>query len=186
MPFGRCQSTGSFYSLYDSALCINPPSDILGDVNFAFEKFAQLFILQVMTRTPMKTLNLIAQVIFDKKGFNILALDVRGLSSITDFLLIAEGNVDRHVSSIARAVTDALEEQGETPIFLEGVKTGDWAVLDYGNIMVHIFGPALRERYSLERLWDDSKIVDLNIEVKKPNKEENHVSTTPSRPTKGH
>lgn len=121
-----------------------------------------------MNRTPLETLNTIAQVIYDKKGFNILALDVRGLSSITDFLLIAEGNVDRHVSSIGRAVVDTLDEKGEDPVHVEGLKTGDWAVLDFGNITVHIFSPGLRERYSLERLWNESKIVDLEIDVSKP------------------
>lgn len=121
-----------------------------------------------MERTPLETLNAIAQVVYDKKGFNILALDVRGLSSITDFLLIAEANVDRHVSSIAHAIMDELQERGEKPVHAEGLKTGDWAVLDYGEVMVHIFGPGLRERYSLERLWSDSKIVDLDIDVSKP------------------
>jgi ribosome-associated protein len=121
-----------------------------------------------MRRTPLETLNLIAQIIYDKKGFNILALDVRGLSSITDFLLIAEGNVDRHVAAISRAVIDELEERGEKPIHVEGLRIGDWAVLDYGEIMVHIFSPGLRERYCLERLWNESKIVDLDIETPKP------------------
>lgn len=121
-----------------------------------------------MRRTPLETLNLIAQIVYDKKGFNILALDVRGLSSITDYLLIAEGNVDRHVAAISRAVIDELEERGEKPIHVEGLRIGDWAVLDYGEIMVHIFGPALRERYCLERLWSESKIVDLEIETPKP------------------
>jgi ribosome-associated protein len=111
---------------------------------------------------------MIAQVIYDKKGFNILALDVQGLSSITDFLLIAEGNVDRHVSAIGSAVVDELDEKGEKLVHAEGLKTGDWAVLDYGEVTVHIFSPGLRERYSLERLWSDSKIVDLDIDVSKP------------------
>ena len=118
-----------------------------------------------MSSTPFETLNLIAQVIYDKKGFNILAVDVQGLSSITDFLLIAEGNVDRHISAIARAIMDELDEKGEQPIHVEGLKTGDWAVLDYGEVMVHLFSPNLRERYSLERLWKDCKIVDLDIDV---------------------
>jgi ribosome-associated protein len=121
-----------------------------------------------MKRNPLETLTMIAQVIYDRKGFNILALDVRGLSSITDFLLIAEGNVDRHVSAISRAIIDALEEKGEEPVHAEGLKTGDWAVLDYGEVMVHIFSPGLRERYCLERLWSESKIVDLDIETSKP------------------
>ena len=121
-----------------------------------------------MDRNPLEILNAAAQVIYDRKGFNILALDVRGLSTITDFLLIAEGNVDRHVSSIGGAIIDELATRGEDPVFVEGLKTGDWAVLDYGDIMVHIFSPALRERYSLERLWSDSKIVDLEISISKP------------------
>src|SRR3990167_4581263 len=136
--------------------------------NFTFEKIGHSFSLQNMSRTPFETLNQIAQIIYDKKGFNILAIDVQGLSSITDFLLIAEGNVDRHVSSIARAIMDELDEKGEQPIHVEGLKTGDWAVLDYGEVMVHIFSPNLRERYSLEKLWSDSKIVDLDIDISKP------------------
>ncbi len=115
-----------------------------------------------MNRTSQETLSQIAQVIYDKKGFNILALDVQGLSNITDFLLIAEGNVDRHVASICSAV---VAEMGERPLHVEGLQTGDWAVLDFGNITVHIFSPGLRERYSLERLWSDSKIVDLELSL---------------------
>ncbi len=121
-----------------------------------------------MADTSLDTLNTIAQVIYDKKGFNILALDVQGMSSITDYLLIAEGNVDRHVTSIAKAIIDEMSEKGEDPIHTEGLKTGDWAVLDYGDVTVHIFMPGLRQRYSLERLWGDSKIVDLDIDVSKP------------------
>lgn len=116
-----------------------------------------------MSRSPQDTLNHLAQIIYDKKGFNILALDVQGLSSITDFFLIAEGNVDRHVSSIARAVIDEFGD--DRPLHIEGVKTGDWAVLDYGEVMVHLFAPNYRERYSLEQLWPECKLVDLNIDI---------------------
>lgn len=124
-------------------------------------------MLQNMTKPPLETLNRIAQVIYDKKGFNILAIDVQGLSSITDFILIAEGNVDRHVSAIAKAIVDEMGELGEKPLHVEGVAVGDWAVLDYGEVMVHIFSPNLRERYSLEKLWGESKIVDLDIDLSK-------------------
>jgi len=121
-----------------------------------------------MKSTPLEMLNSIAQVIYDKKGFNILALDVKDLSSITDYIVIAEGNVDRHVSSIGRAILEELGEKGHKPVHVEGFKTGDWVVLDYGDIMVHLFMPGLREKYSLERLWNESKIVDLEIDVSKP------------------
>jgi ribosome-associated protein len=110
-------------------------------------------------------LNLIAQTIFDKKGSNILALDVRGFSTITDYTVIAEGNVDRHVIGIANAVIDALEKVGEKPLYVEGLDAGDWVVIDYLHIMVHIFMPGLREKYHLEDLWKQGEIVDLKIDV---------------------
>lgn len=117
-----------------------------------------------MKGNTFDTLNWIAQVIYDKKGSNIMALDVHGLSSITDYLLIAEGNVGRHVMSIARGIIKEMEENGGPPLLhVEGLQSGDWIVLDYGEIMVHLFMPGFRERYSLERLWADSKIVDLEL-----------------------
>jgi len=118
-----------------------------------------------MNKEPIELLNLIAQTIFDKKGINILALDVKGLSSITDYIVIAEGNVDRHVMSIARAVVDEMEKRGERLLYSEGLGAGDWAVLDFGGIMVHLFMPGLREKYSLEKLWNDSRLIDLEIDV---------------------
>lgn len=121
-----------------------------------------------MSESSFDTLNTIAQVIFDKKGFNILALDVQGLSSITDYLLIAEGNVERHVTSIAKGIIDEMSEKGQEPLHAEGLKSGDWAVLDYGDVTVHLFMPGLRAKYSLERLWGESKIVDLEIDTSKP------------------
>lgn len=113
-------------------------------------------------------LNLIGQVIYDKKGSNILALNVQGLSNITDYMLIAEANVDRHGNAIARSIISEMKEQGMILLRTEGLKDGDWIVLDYGEIMVHIFSkPGLREKYRLERLWEKSEIVDLAIDVSK-------------------
>jgi len=121
-----------------------------------------------MKVSPLEMLNTIAQVIYDKKGFNILALDVKGISSISDYIVIAEGNVDRHVAAIGKAIEDELREKGIKPVHVEGFKTGDWVVLDYSDVMVHLFMPGLREKYSLERLWNESKIVDLEIDISKP------------------
>ena len=118
--------------------------------------------------SEIELLNTVAQVIYDKKGFNIIAIDVRNLSTITDYLVIAEGNVDRHVSAIARALEAELKTRGENLLHEEGLENGDWVVLDFGRIMVHLFMPGLREAYSLERLWKDAKIVDLQIETGAP------------------
>lgn len=118
-----------------------------------------------MRQPILKLLDLAAQTIFDKKGFNILALDVREISSMTDYFLIAEGNVDRHVMALGSEIRNAMKKQGERPIHVEGAKTGDWMVMDYGNFVVHLFQPEFREKYQLEELWHDAKIVDLNIDV---------------------
>lgn len=115
----------------------------------------------------LKLLDLAAQTIFDKKGFNILALDVRGLSTLTDYFLIAEGNVDRHVIALAHDVRDKLEESGEKPLHMEGITQGDWLVMDYGDFIIHIFQSEEREKYALEELWHEAKVVDLKIKVEK-------------------
>jgi ribosome-associated protein len=112
-----------------------------------------------------KTLNTIAQTIYDKKGANIIALDVKGISTLTDYLLIAEGTVDRHVKALSNAVIDLLQEQGVKPIVTEGLQEGDWVVLDYGNFVIHFFTHELRERYSLEEVWSKGKIIDLDIKM---------------------
>jgi ribosome-associated protein len=110
-----------------------------------------------------KVLNLIAQTIYDKKGVNILALDVRGISTLTDYVIIAEGSVDKHVVAIGHAILDALHEVGFECTQKEGMIAGDWVVLDFLNIMVHLFMPGLRDKYRLEDLWKDSQILDLQI-----------------------
>lgn len=118
-----------------------------------------------MKNTEIVVLNKIAQTIFDKKGFNILALDLRAISSIADYTIIAEGHVDKHVQAIAGAIQSELKSFGEPLLHAEGVAEGDWIVLDYGSIMVHLFKPGLRERYMLEELWQKGEIVDLQISI---------------------
>lgn len=115
----------------------------------------------------LKRLDQIAQIIYDKKGFNILALDVKEISSLTEYYLIAEGNVHRHVAALAKALIDDQEGQGFSPYHVEGLQTADWVVIDYGYIIVHIFDPELREKYALEELWRKAKLIDLNIILSK-------------------
>jgi ribosome-associated protein len=116
-------------------------------------------------KDPSFYLNAIAQAIFDKKGFNILALDVRDVSNLTDYVVIAEGNIEKHVSAIADAIMDEMEELNVRPVYVEGLKAGDWVVIDYLNIMVHLFMPGLRDKYQLEQLWKEGQIVDLKIDL---------------------
>lgn len=106
---------------------------------------------------------LVTKAIHEKKGLNILALDVRGLSTITDFMVIAEGTVYVHVIAIAKEVLKVMEAQGVVPLHVEGLEEGDWVVLDFPDFMVHIFVPSLREKYQLEKLWPQSTLVDLTF-----------------------
>jgi len=121
-----------------------------------------------MNSLQAKDLNLIAQAIYDKKGFNILVLDVRNVSTMTDFFIIAEGTVDRHVKAIGQSIRDQLELKGQTPFLVEGEQEGDWMVLDYTDFVIHLFTPELREKYRLEELWHQGKVVDVQIETTKP------------------
>lgn len=113
-------------------------------------------------------LNVISQAIYDKKGSNIVAIDVRAFSTMTNFCLIAEGNVERHVKAIHTAIVDAMELKGLKPLTLEGLRDGDWIVIDFGEIVVHLLIPELREKYALENLWKQGKIVDVQITVDAP------------------
>lgn len=121
-----------------------------------------------MVTKQNKRLNAIAQTLFDKKGFNILALDVRHVSTMTEYCIIAEGTVDRHVKSLATAIKDKLSEIDLTLYHEEGYIDGEWIVMDCGDIVIHLFIPDMREKYSLEELWTKAKIVDLNIVVSPP------------------
>ncbi|MGA8163763.1 MAG: ribosome silencing factor [Waddliaceae bacterium] len=111
-------------------------------------------------------LNAVAQTIYDKKGRNILAIDVRNISTVTDYFLIAEGSVERHVQALGAAIDETIKDLGLVLYRSEGKTTGEWIVLDCGDILIHLFLPELREKYALEELWQEGEIVDLHIKLK--------------------
>lgn len=120
----------------------------------------------------LKRLDQIAQAIYDKKGGTIIAIDVRQFSTLTEYFLVAEGNVPRHVAAIAKEVVETQEKAGHSAYHIEGLKEADWVVIDFGHIVVHLFEPSLRERYSLETLWKQGQIVDLKINLSTEEKHE--------------
>ncbi len=115
---------------------------------------------------PHCIINKVAQILFEKKGFNITALDVRGICTLTDFFLFAEGNVDRHVIALAKEVIETLKAEGEAPLHVEGMSEGEWVVIDYLDVVIHLFKPGIRDRYRLEELWQAGKVVDLELGIK--------------------
>lgn len=93
----------------------------------------------------------------ERKGIDILRMDLRRIdSSITDYFVICTGSSDRHVQALAESVVDTLREVGERPISKEGIQRGEWVVLDFVSIVVHIFLADKRTFYRLESLWGDA------------------------------
>jgi len=98
----------------------------------------------------------------DKKGMDLRLLDVRELSSLTDYLLLISGRSDRQVQAIAENIrTEFKHHHSLQPLAIEGMNQGRWILLDYGEIMVHVFQPTVREFYDLEGLWSEAPEVEL-------------------------
>ena len=97
---------------------------------------------------------LIVSTLDDAKAVDIKTIDVRNMTDITDLMIICHGTSDRHVTALARHVTDSLAEQGCKPISVEGEETGEWILLDYLDVVVHIMQRETRRHYDLESLWD--------------------------------
>ena len=92
----------------------------------------------------------------DRKGQDMLVLDLRGLSNATDWFLLVSGTSDLHARSIAEHIIDELKKEGHRPDHIEGLRAGRWVLIDYIDFVVHVFHPAAREFYQLERLWGDA------------------------------
>lgn len=103
------------------------------------------------------------QLAADKKARNPVAIDVRGACSYADFVLICSGRSDRQVQTIASHIEEQMKkEHGVKPLGVEGVSQGHWVLMDFGNVVVHVFYAPVRELYDLERLWPDAPRVDLD------------------------
>jgi len=93
----------------------------------------------------------------DIKGQDITTIDVREKTSVTDFMVIASGTSSRHVKSLADNVLEKVKEKGVRPLGSEGLETGEWALLDLGDVVVHVMQVATRQFYDLERLWQGAE-----------------------------
>jgi ribosome-associated protein len=90
----------------------------------------------------------------DMKALEVKYLDVRGLTDIADFMVIASGTSDRHVRSVAQRVVERAKEAGFRPHGIEGQQDGDWVLIDLNDMIIHVMLPRVREFYGLEKLWD--------------------------------
>ncbi|AAD19053.1 Iojap [Chlamydia pneumoniae TW-183] len=108
-------------------------------------------------------LKVAAKAIDDKKGNNLVVLDVRTISEFTDYFVFVEGSVNVHVKALANTIVEELKKQKVSPLHVEGITDGNWVVIDYGFIVVHVFVSEIRGKYRLEELWKDGFIVTSKL-----------------------
>jgi ribosome-associated protein len=98
--------------------------------------------------------DLVVKTLEDSKAKSIVCMDVRGLSNVTDFMVIATATSNRHGKSSADKVWEASKDAGNLPVGMEGEESGEWVLLDLGDVVVHVMLEATRAMYQLEKLWD--------------------------------
>ncbi len=101
--------------------------------------------------------NAVVEALEEKKAKDILALDVRNITSLFDYVVIASGDSNRQTRALARNVQDRLKELGAHVYGVEGEQTGEWVLVDFGDIVVHVMQPTVRQYYNLEELWASAK-----------------------------
>lgn len=97
----------------------------------------------------------------DRKAYDLELLDVGPLTSVADYFLICTGRSDTQVQAIARSIEDNLRERGIRPLAVEGMSRGQWVLMDYGDVVIHIFYQPIREFYDLEGLWMKASRAEL-------------------------
>jgi ribosome-associated protein len=108
---------------------------------------------------------LAARVAFENKARDIVVLDLRGITPLYDFFVLATGASRRQIHTITEEIDAALREQGDQRLSVEGYEASTWVVQDYGDVMVHVFNPHTREYYALEDLWADAGRINWEYHV---------------------
>lgn len=104
----------------------------------------------------------IVKILDSKKGLDIKLINISDVSSLADYMVIATGTSSTHVKALAEEVEYKMDEMGISVSHIEGHRSNTWILLDYVDIIVHVFSDEAREYYSLERLWQDGKMEDIS------------------------
>ena len=126
---------------------------------------------QTRTTSDQESTELEARIVLalhaasDKKAINTVVLDLREIASFTDYFVITSGANERQVQAISDEVYERLKHAGSPAARIEGYKTAEWILLDYGDFVVHVFNEKARSFYDLERLWRESKRVQLPADL---------------------
>jgi len=105
---------------------------------------------------PLPELRCVAEAALERNARSPIVMDLRGLSDVTDFFVIASGDSDTHTRAISENIVDRAREAGFRPVGIEGINQGQWVLLDFVGLIVHVFLGPVRDFYQLERLWGDA------------------------------
>ncbi|UCD17461.1 MAG: ribosome silencing factor [Candidatus Zixiibacteriota bacterium] len=114
-----------------------------------------------MNLTPLSIARTAGKLALSKKGLDVKILKIKKISNICDYFVIVSGDVDVHVKAIADAIDEGLRKKDVKPWHREGIRGGKWVLLDYVDVVVHIFLKSAREFYALEKLWGDAPVEEL-------------------------
>lgn len=119
--------------------------------------------------TTRQKILLAVNAALEKKAKNIVILNIKNVTSFADYTVICSGTSDRQVQSIASSVEGSMKKAGTLPLGVEGEKGGRWILMDYADIIIHVFYEPVREFYDIERLWSDApkmEVADDTVEIK--------------------
>jgi ribosome-associated protein len=120
---------------------------------------------QLLALSSFERACLAARVASDHKARDITVLDMRGITPLYDFFVLATGNSRRQIHTVCEEIDATLQEQGDLRLSIEGYEASKWVVQDYGDVVVHVFDPGTREYYALEELWADAPRIDCEREL---------------------
>jgi ribosome-associated protein len=113
--------------------------------------------MKTKSLTPLAKKKLVIAALEDIKAHDIVAIDVRKLTAMFDWIVVASADSARQTKSLSRHVRDKLRETGSPIVGIEGEESGDWVLVDAGDVVAHVMQPAVREYYNLEELWGEGK-----------------------------
>ncbi|UCG61710.1 MAG: ribosome silencing factor [Candidatus Zixiibacteriota bacterium] len=112
--------------------------------------------------SPLALARKAGQLALSKKGFDVKILKLESISSVCDYFVIVSGEADVHAKALGNAILDGLHEAGYKPYHSEGMKEGNWILLDYIDVVIHVFLEPTRRFYALEKLWGDAPVEELS------------------------
>jgi len=124
-----------------------------------------------MVKEENQKFSLCVKAALKKKAFDLIILDIKEISSFADYFILCSGNSNRQVQAIASSIEHDLKKKEIYPLGIEGFNEGKWILLDYDDIIIHIFYHPIREFYELERLWADAPRIELEDESKEKTEE---------------